>query len=84
MASEVFAVPEEHVDDIIRMMILGLNACGGGVHPEVALNVRLWATQHNRDLVSILDAMVVRSKKRAAKSKKDRIIEQSRKRGGYG
>jgi hypothetical protein len=78
MGSEVFAVPDEHVDDIIRVMILGLNACGGGVHNEVALNVRLWATQHNRDLVNILDAMVVRSKKRAAKSKKDRMIEQRR------
>ena len=78
MGSEVFAVPDEHVDDIIRVMILGLNACGGGVHNEVALNVRLWATQHNRDLVNILEAMGVRSKKRAAKSKKDRMIEQRR------
>lgn len=81
MASEVFAVPEEHVDDIIRVMILGLNACGGGVHPEVNLNVRKWAIDRNPKFVDQLDKRVARAKKHAAKSKRDRMIEQSKRRG---
>ena len=80
MASEVFAVPEEHVDDIIRMMILGLNACDE-IHESVVLNVRLWATKHNLNLVNTLDLQVARDNRKAAKSKRDRMIEQSKRRG---
>jgi hypothetical protein len=80
MGSEVFAVPDEHVDDIIRVMILGLNQCDE-IDESVVLNVRLWATQHNLNLVNTLDLQVARDNRKVAKSKKDRIIEQSKRRG---
>jgi hypothetical protein len=80
MGTEVFAVPDEHVDDIIRVMILGLNQCDE-IDESVVLNVRLWATQHNLNLVNTLDLQVARDNRKAAKSKKDRIIEQSKRRG---
>jgi hypothetical protein len=82
MGSEVFAVPDEHVDDIIRVFIYGLNSCAGGVHPEVNLNVRKWAFDRNPEFVGQLDRMLAQAKKRAAKSKRDRMIEQGKRRKG--
>jgi hypothetical protein len=44
----------------------------------VNLNVRKWAFDRNPEFVGQLDRMFAQAKKRAAKSKRDRMIEQRR------
>jgi hypothetical protein len=45
-------------------------------------NVRKWAFDRNPEFVGQLDRMLAQAKKRAAKSKRDRMIEQGKRRKG--